>query len=132
MLEAERRVRALAPSLFHDLARDTKSRVERADGSSNDRRLFEFVAKAPGRFFVRTRGYPSVSLEVSLDIDLRAILFKRRVRRSAGVQAIECDGQFVLKVDERGELYINFGKDTISPNDALELLLTPLLARDAT
>ena len=131
-LDAERRVRALAPSLFRNLTRETKGRVERANGRSNDPRLFEFVAKGPGRFFVRTCGHPSVSLEVSLDLNLRAILFKRKVRRSASVQAIERDGQFVLRVDEEGGLYINFGKDTISPHEALELLLTPIFERDVT
>lgn len=69
---------------------------------------------------------------MALDLDLQVIFFKRTVQRNASVRTIECDGQFVLKIDEKGELYINFGKDTISPDEALELLLTPVFARDVT
>ena len=48
------------------------------------------------------------------------------------VEKAKLSDGYDIRVDEEGELYINFGKDTISPDEALELLLTPILARDVT
>lgn len=126
-LHTERMFRAKAPNLLRSLWSLVEVAMSEANGkwAENPQRITQFNWVPSDGFLVRRPRYPSVDLEVRLDLDSRCIRFTTTTRLDYESPLQHTTGRLRILLSDTGEVQLADEHRYMDLDDACKSLLKP-------
>jgi len=118
-----------APALWEKFAAVIENHVAEFNQLFRDdkQKLFEVEKPAPRTLVLKRAPYPSVRMEIFLNLDTRSVNYQIVRTPRAHAKPSEEIGAIPIALDEKGAPHLMNGSHPLAPEAASELILKPVL-----
>ena len=128
-LDRVKKVADKAPALWEKFAAVVENHVAEFNQLFRDdkQKLFEVEKPAPRTLALKRSPYPSIRMEIFLNLDTRSVNYQIVRTPRAHAKSSEEIGALPIALDDKGNAHLMNGKDFMALEAASELILRPVL-----